>query len=138
MASSAASATRFFSPPESLEGGAGEELRDLEGLGPPLHPLLHAGEPQLPGAEGDLVGDGGVVEHGVDVLEQQRHLAAEGEAEVGPVQRGALERLPGPAHGAGGGEDEPVQELEQGGLAAADLTPSSTTRSPWRHRSAGP
>ena len=53
---------------------------------------VDVGEPELPRAEGDLVGHGRVEEHGVDVLEEEADLAAEAAPEgrlVEPARRRA-------------------------------------------------
>jgi len=102
-----------------LERRALEERRDVERLGPPGDARLHVREPELARPEGELVAHGGVEEHGVDVLEEERDLAAEAAPERRLVERRGGEPPPGVAHLARVGEAEAVEEAQQRRLPAA-------------------
>ena len=129
-ASSAASATRFFSPPGELERRPVEEVRHLERLRPARDAAVHVGEPELARAERDLVRHRRVEEHRVDVLEEEPDLAAEPPAERGVVERRRRER-PSPRSGP---RPRPGRPGRRGAVSSVvfpqPFTPRTTTRSP--------
>ena len=121
MATIAAMATRFFSPPESEYGGRSRSfsMRRCAATSVTSCRTSSSGEAQLQRAEGELVAHVGAEELHVGVLEDEADAGAEVAAE-----RRVLERLLGErrAEGddlAGAGEDEAVEHLEQRRLARA-------------------
>ena len=73
-------------------------------------------KPELERPEGDVVEDGGAEELDVGILEDQAHLAMESEG-VDAVDDRRHIQAEGP-HPAAGRRDDPVEELEERGLAA--------------------
>jgi hypothetical protein len=75
-----------------------------------VYPIVHVVQAQLAGTEGDLVEDRRVEEHGVGVLEEQTHLAAEAARELFVAPCPLVEALPSVVDHATARGDQPVED----------------------------